>query len=172
MVHGPHDDFASDDSSQKTIFSDSYDPDKIISSATDSRGHSVKMRVNVPPGLYSVGAELAASRLLDGIKTIGDACRDSFYHRFRHYSEMVNTTDPILAARLLDNAERERSLGAVEEVLRRRKEDEDTSELTIRMLTETGIAYLPIAEAAARTIRTEEYKDRLLYYISTYRARM
>lgn len=172
MVHGSHDDFSSDSTTSSGPFADGYDRHKVYSAASDSKGHSVYMRVNVPTGLYAILGDLAASRCIDGIKTPADAIRDSLVHRAHDYQEMLETTDPLLAQELLDTAERVRAIANVEKVLEARRVDEASAEDIIRLMRETGIAYLPTAIAAAKMIRTEEFRDRVLSVIELYKKSM
>lgn len=69
--------------------SSGYDPDKFYTQASDKRGHSVKVAVNIPTTISSQIAKIIAAGYVDAYGTQADLIRDAIVHHLERLSKRI-----------------------------------------------------------------------------------
>lgn len=70
-----------------------YHPDEFYVASTDGRGHTTKMRVNLPPMIAAQLGQLVASRSITAYRTVQDIIRDALIHRLHHLQNEIKIDD-------------------------------------------------------------------------------
>jgi hypothetical protein len=151
--------------------SNGYDPHKVYTTTTNSKGFSARMRVSMPPEVLAMAAEIAATRKIEGIKTPADMIRDCYVHRMHAYQEMLETSDPVLAARLGAISRREAFEAEVEADLQRRRADQELTQKLMQLSSLNGPGTLSKLRQGLETITTEECRGTLSMMVQNWESR-
>ena len=69
---------------------DEYDPERIVTTASDEKGHSANLRVHVPTFWHSVMNQKVQSSEWPEYRSIQDCVRDAIFHRMHWWSEQTD----------------------------------------------------------------------------------
>lgn len=72
---------------------DEYDPERIVTTSSDDKGHSANIRVHIPTFWHSVMQQKVQSSQWPEYRTIQDCVRDAIFHRIHWWSEQTSRGD-------------------------------------------------------------------------------
>lgn len=71
---------------------DGYSPDQFFTPASDTKGHSERVRVNLRPDVLPALGALVASGQFEAYRSTHDVIRDAIYHRLHWLADQAGVT--------------------------------------------------------------------------------
>lgn len=71
---------------------DGYSPDLFVTPASDQKGHSERIRINVRPDVMPLLGAIVASGQFEAYRSTHDVVRDAVYHRIHYLADQMGVT--------------------------------------------------------------------------------
>lgn len=71
---------------------DGYSPDQFVTPACDQKGHSERVRINLPPDVMPALGQIVASGRFEAFRSVHDVIRDAVYHRTWYLADQLGAT--------------------------------------------------------------------------------
>jgi hypothetical protein len=152
--------------------SNGYSRDQFYVTATDNRGHSLKVRLSVPPPVKGQIAALIASKAIPMYRTEEDFHRDALVHRLHDLSEFLQG-DHIVSSEIASMSRIMQAEAQLEILSRRKQLDEDAEVLIMAMLRDSSDdhAILDASSLIANEIKDERIRSRITNEINRYQSK-